>query len=71
MNSKEDEKLNNEKLSEQAVKTYLKDLPSEITPERDLWKGIEHAIDIKPNQHLIIDLEEESPRLLACHGQHQ
>jgi len=47
MNSKEDEKLNNEKLSEQAVKTYLKDLPSEITPERDLWKGIEHAIGHK------------------------
>ncbi len=32
-------------ISEQALKNHLDLLPKEITPERDLWSGIEYAIN--------------------------
>jgi hypothetical protein len=45
MNINNDDKLKYSDLSEQALQSYLDNLPKEMTPERDLWQGIEHAIE--------------------------
>jgi hypothetical protein len=37
-------------ISEQALQHEIAKLPEEMTPERDLWSGIERAIQNKPQQ---------------------
>jgi hypothetical protein len=45
MNINNDDKSKHADLSEQALQSHLDKLPKEMTPERDLWQGIEHAIE--------------------------
>ena len=42
-------------LTEQELASKVAELPSEITPERDLWSGIERAIQVNaPHRHSLI-----------------
>lgn len=45
MNIDNDDKLKHSDLTEQALQAYIDSLPKEMTPERDLWQGVEHAIE--------------------------
>ena len=41
-----------EQITDQVLADKVTDLPNELTPQRDLWAGIERAIQNKP-QHLV------------------
>ncbi len=41
----------NNSSSKSSLEQQVANLPKEITPQRDLWRGIENAIAITPQQH--------------------
>lgn len=43
----------NKQISEQALASYVDKLPREMQPERDLWSGIERAIQGKSQQNTV------------------
>lgn len=59
-NKKQPLNTENEMISEKALTSHINALPTELSPERDLWQGIELAIQDKPqergndNKHRVI-----------------
>jgi len=47
------------KLSDQALQEQVLELPTEMSPDRDLWSGIEKAISTKSQNNFISERQEQ------------
>lgn len=56
-------KYESNNVADQLLQAQIEQLPKEMSPSRDLWQGIDKAIDFNNQQQAIVSKSKHTPRL--------